>query len=237
MNLFDIGLVLIFISFILVGFKNGVIRELATLIGVIVLFYLSFSLKGYIGNILCQYLPFFNFKGSIEGITTINILMYQTIAFMIVFSLLLGIYALLIKGSKIIQKLINLTIVLIIPSKILGAIVGFIKGYIVVLVFLIVLMIPLRNESIFTGSTIINYMLYNTPIISSYTNGFTNTVTEIYDLGSKVSKKEMSTNSANLKTLDIMLKHNMVDKNTIKNLVDSGKLKDIKDINSVLNNY
>ena len=135
------------------------------------------------------------------------------------------------------QKLVNLTIILIIPSKILGGIVGIIKGWIVLFAVFIVLMIPLRNYSIFTDSTLINKILYNTPVLSDYTSSFTNSVEEIYDLGVKVSNKEISTNEANLETLDIMLKHNVVDKSTVEKLINQNKLDDVKNINSVLNKY
>ncbi len=83
----------------------------------------------------------------------------------------------------------------------------------------------------------INKILYNTPVLSDYTSSFTNSVEEIYDLGVKVSNKEISTNEANLETLDIMLKHNVVDKSTVEKLINQNKLDDVKNTNSVLNKY
>ena len=237
LNVFDIGIILLLVMFFITGFKNGVIRELFALVGIILVFILSFALKGIVGNFLCLILPFFNITGTIDGFSVINILIYQAIGFILVFGILLTIYEFIIKISRFIQKLVNLTIILIIPSKILGGIVSVINCWIVLFAVFIVLMIPLRNYSIFTESTMINKILYNTPILSGYTSNFTSSVEEIYDLGVKVSNKEISTNDANLKTLDIMLKHKVIDKNTIEKLINQNKLNDVKNINSVLNKY
>lgn len=198
LNIFDVGIILLLIMFVIVGFKRGVIKECVSLIGIIIIFILAFSLKGFLGNLLCQYLPFFTFKGSIEGMVTINILLYQIIAFLIIFCLLLSVYSIALFLSKIIQKVVNLTIILIIPSKILGGVVSFIKGYIVLFVVFLFLMIPLGNTSLFKNSTIIHYMMHKTPILSSYTGNFVKPIKEVYSLGEKVSKKKISVNEANL---------------------------------------
>ena len=136
-NILDIGLILIFIMFFIVGFKRGVIKELVQFIGTIIVFVLAYTFKGVIGNLLCTYLPFIKFKGVIEGISTINILMYQLIAFILVFSILLIVYEIILKVSNVLQKVVNMTIVLIIPSKILGGIISFLKVYLIVFVILL----------------------------------------------------------------------------------------------------
>ena len=237
LNIFDVGIILVLIMFVIVGFKRGVIKECVSLVGIIIIFVLSFALKGVVGNFLCQYLPFFSFKGSIEGLVVINILFYQIIAFLIVFCLLLSVYSIVLFISKVIQKVVNLTIILIIPSKILGGLVSLIKGYIILFVVFLFLMIPIGNTSVFQNSTMIQYMLHETPILSSYTGNFVKPIKEVYDLGIRVSKKKISVNEANLASLDIMLKYKVVDKDTILALEDSGKLKDVSDIDSVLSKY
>lgn len=237
MNIFDIGIILILIVFFLSGFKKGIIKETVSLIGIIIVFIISYSLKGVIGNSLCTFLPFFKFSAPIEGISAINILIYQIIAFMIIFSALLSLYALAIKISKILQKLVNFTLVLLLPSKLLGALVSFIKGYIILFALLLILIIPLKNHPIYSESTLVNFILYKTPLISNSTNNFTKSVEEIYNLGYKVSKKEISNNTANLKTIDIMLKYNIVTKDTVKNLIKLNKLDNINNVDSILIKY
>ena len=219
LNIFDVGIILLLIMFLIVGFKNGVIREAFSLIGIIAVFILSFVFKGLLGNLMCIILPFFKLSGVIEGFSVINILIYQIIAFMLVFAILLTIYEIFLKISKFIQKLVNLTIILILPSKLLGAVVSLIKGVTVLFAVFIVLMIPLKNSELFTGSTMVNQILYKTPILSQSSNNFINTVEEIYNLAEKVSNKEISTNDANLELLDMMLKHKIVDVNNIETVL------------------
>lgn len=237
LNIFDVGIILLLIMFLIVGFKNGVIREAFALIGIIAVFILSFVFKGLLGNLMCIILPFFKLSGVIEGFSVINILIYQIIAFMLVFAILLTIYEIFLKISKFIQKLVNLTIILILPSKLLGAVVSLIKGVIVLFAVFIVLMIPLKNSELFTGSTMVNQILYKTPILSQSSNNFINTVEEIYNLAEKVSNKKISTNAANLELLDMMLKHKIVNKSTVESLVKLHKLDDVNNIETVLQKY
>lgn len=237
LNIFDVGIILLLIMFLIVGFKNGVIREAFSLIGIIAVFILSFVFKGLLGNLMCIILPFFKLSGVIEGFSVINILIYQIIAFMLVFAILLTIYEIFLKISKFIQKLVNLTIILILPSKLLGAVVSLIKGVIVLFAVFIVLMIPLKNSELFTGSTMVNKILYKTPILSQSSNNYINTVEEIYNLAEKVSNKKISTNAANLELLDMMLKHKIVNKSTVESLVKLHKLDDVNNIETVLQKY
>ena len=237
LNIFDVGIILLLIMFLIVGFKNGVIREAFALIGIIAVFILSFVFKGLLGNLMCIILPFFKLSGVIEGFSVINILIYQIIAFMLVFAILLTIYEIFLKISKFIQKLVNLTIILILPSKLLGAVVSLIKGVIVLYAVFIVLMIPLKNSELFTGSTMVNQILYKTPILSQSSNNYINTVEEIYNLAEKVSNKKISTNDANLELLDMMLKHKIVNKSTVESLVKLHKLDDVNNIETVLQKY
>ena len=238
MNVFDIGIVLVLLMFIIVGFKNGVINELAELIGIIVIFVLSFMLKGIVGGMLCTWLPFFDFYGAIQGMSSINILLYQAIAFIFIFSVLLSLYIIILKIGKILEKIVRLTIVLWLPSKILGGLVSFIKGYIILFVIFVLLLIPFggdQNNAI-KESKLINKIVYKTPILSNSTSNFTNSIKEAYELGLMVSNKEISSNEADLKNLDFMLKYDVVDRGTVEKLKDMGKLK-IDNIDSVLEKY
>lgn len=234
-NVFDIGIILLLVMGIVVGLKRGLIKEAASLIGIIIVFILSFTLKDYLGNLLCTFMPFFEFKGAIEGLSVLNIFMYQMIAFLIVFGILLTLYEIIIKLSKFINKLVNITIILIIPSKILGAVFSLIKTYIILTAVFLILMIPIGHSEVFRDSTLINIMLYKTPIISSYISNFSKPINEIYDLLKDIKNKDNK--EINTEALDIMLKYDVVSKETITNLVKLNKLKNIKNIDEILNKY
>ena len=233
LNIFSIGIILMLIGYIIGGWKNGVVKETVSLIGIIVVFFLSYLLMGVVGNFLCTIMPFFKF----DGLVSLNILIYQAIAFFLLFSLFMIIYRLLLKISSGLQKLINATIILIIPSKILGAIIGFISGWISIFIILLVLLVPLKDYNQFKDSTVNNTILFNTPILSDTVKPFTKGAIEIYDISSKIVNKKIDMNEANLKSINIMLKYKLVDKNTIEKLIESKKLDKIKNLNSILSNY
>ena len=138
------------------------------------------------------------------------------------------------KLSNGLQKLINYTIILIIPSKILGAIIGLIQGWINIFIILLVLLVPLRNFDQFEDSRVNNIILFHTPILSETVKPFTKGVLEIYKVSSKISMKKIEINEANLESIRIMIKYKLVDKGTIKKLVDFGKLKEVENIDSII---
>ena len=225
MNVFDIGIILVLLMFIIVGFKNGVINELVQLIGTIVIFILSYVFKGVVGNYLCMLLPFFDFGGSLKGISSLNILLYQAIAFILVFSILLTLYVIILKIGKVLEKLVRLTIILWLPSKVLGGLVSFIKGYIILFVVFVLLLVPLGKYEIISESKLVNRIVYNSPILSNSTSNFTNSIKEVYDLGVMVSNKEITSKEADRKNLEFMIKYGVVDEDTVLKLQEMGKLK------------
>ena len=224
MNIFDIVIIFILIIFFITGWKRGVIKEIVSLVGIILVFIISFLLKDKLGNFLCLNLPFISFKGSIKGIISLNLLFYQVLAFIILFCLLLTVYELLLKLSKWLQKIVNMTIILILPSKILGGLLSFIKGYIILFCIFILLIIPLNNNELIKESTLMNFILYKTPVLSNNTNKLTKSVNDIYSLGKDVTKKKITKKEANKNTLDILLKYKIIDKELVKKLIENKKI-------------
>lgn len=237
MNIFDIGIILILIMSFIVGFKRGFIKEIVSLVGIIIVFIISYMLMQPLGTFFCKFLPFFNFGGTVAGITAINILLYQVIAFIIVFAILLSFYAVLVKISGIIQKIVHMTIILWLPSKILGGVVAFITGYIITYILILILMIPLGQYEIFNESKVINFMINKTPIVSKTTHQLSTSVNEIYILGEETTKGKITDNEANIKTIDKMLEYKIVNKKTIVNLIEKGKLNESKELTIILNKY
>lgn len=233
LNIFNIAIVLILIGYIIGGWKNGIVKETTTFIGIILVFFLSYYLKGIVGNFLCTLLPFFEF----DGLVSLNILMYQGIAFLLLYSIFMALYRFLLKISNGLQKIINATIILVIPSKVLGAIIGFIEGWIFLFILLMVLLVPLKDFDQYKNSTLTNVVLFKTPVISKTVKPFTKAVVEINDISKKIAKKKIKTNEANLESINIMLKYKIVNKKTIEKLVETNKIDNVKNIDSILVNY
>ena len=237
MNILDIVIALVLIMSAIIGFKRGAIKEVVSLVGIIIVFILAFSLKGVLGNVLCKWLPFFNFAGNLEGVTVLNILLYQLIAFLIIYSLLFSVYMIVVKISGIVQKIVHMTVILWLPSKLIGAVVAFITGYVMVFVVLLALLIPLKDTDIFKNSKFANYIVYDTPILASSSANISTSINEIYELGEDLSKGDISKNEANVKTMDILLKYKVVSAETARELVVLDKLDGISGLDKVIAKY
>lgn len=237
MNILDIAIALVLIMSAIIGFKRGAIKEVVSLVGIIIVFILAFSLKGVLGNVLCKWLPFFNFAGNLEGVTVLNILLYQLIAFLIIYSLLFSVYMIVVKISGIVQKIVHMTVILWLPSKLIGAVVAFITGYVMVFVVLLALLIPLKDTDIFKNSKFANYIVYDTPILASSSENISTSINEIYELGEDLSKGDISKNEANVKTMDILLKYKVVSAETARELVVLDKLDGISGLDKVIEKY
>ncbi len=237
MNILDIAIVFILIMSAIVGFKRGAIKEIVSLVGIIIIFIIAFSFKGVIGNVMCKWLPFFNFAGNLEGIKVLNILLYQLLAFLIIYSLLFSIYMIVVKISGIIQKLVHMTIILWLPSKAIGAVVAFITGYVMVFVVLLALLIPLKHLDIFAESKLANYMIYETPVLASSSKNISDSINEIYELGNDLSNGNISKNEANLETMNILLKYKVVSPKTARQLVVLDKLDGIHGLDKIIDEY
>lgn len=234
----DIGIVAVILMFAVVGMKNGFFKEVISLAGIVIVFVLSFMFKEQVGNFLCKVLPFFTFEGfHIEGLVALNILIYQLVGFFFIFGILFGIYTLIFSLTGIIQKVIDKTIIFLLPSKVGGLIVGAVEGYILTLVVLMVLTIPLKNVAMFKDSYVLNLMMNKTPIVSKYTKDLVTIVDDTYILVDGVSDKKMAINEANLKMIDGMLKYKIVSKKTIEQLIVLDKLDTIENIDEVIDRY
>ena len=57
------------------------------------------------------------------------------------------------------------------------------------------------------------------------------------DVDNDITSGKITRNEGNLKILDLLLKYKMIDKETILDLYNNGKIREIKDIETVVLNY
>ena len=232
MNIVDVIIVLSLLFGAIVGFKKGAISTGVSFVGLVLAIVLSAILRRPVAEFMYEHLPFFDFGGIFKGVTVLNILLYEVIAFFLVFSILQIGVGLLSKVANIIEKALDFTIVLGIPSKIIGIFVGFIETYIYVFIVMYFLTLPMFNIGIVKDSKITNKILNNTPILTNTVGGTLNAFQSVYELKeANLTKEEYS-----LKSLDIILKYEIADVKSVDNLIKSGKLK-INDAESILDKY
>ena len=236
MNIVDIIIIVSIVLGVLIGFVRGFFKETVIFIGTILVVVLAFVLKNPLSLILYKNLPFFKFKGIFEGISTLNILMYEILAFIIALAILSIALTIIIKISGIIEKILKLTIVLALPSKLLGAIVGFIQSIVVLYVFLFLLSLPILRVPYIKDSKYAQMILEKTPVISKVTDGLVKTFNEISDFADKNIKNNVAKRQTNREMLEIMLKNDVVTSENVKYLSDKGKI-DIDNIDELLSKY
>ncbi len=236
MNIIDLLIIIFILIGAVVGFKRGFTSSLVNFVGVILVVIIAYFLKNPVSEFLMSFCPFFSFGGIIKGVTVLNIAVYEIIAFILVFSLLMiGLKALLM-ATGILETILKFTIVLGFPSKILGAIIGLIENYIMVFFVLYILsMSNFLDVGFIKDSTYREPILKNTPILSNMAESTLAVLDEFKGLSDKYTETENS-NEFNLETLDLFLKYKVVTVDTVEKLDDSGKIK-IEGIETVLNKY
>ncbi len=238
MNLFDIIIVLFILLSGIVGLKRGVLKELVMVIGVILVYTLAFSLKGPVANILIRFCPFFQFFGHFKGLTVLNILFYQILAFLLLAFLFLFLFKVILKVTGLLQKIIDLTLILTLPSKILGFFVGILSGYLYVFLLLIILSVPLSSLSAYTNSHLVNRIMQDTPVLSDFLGGFKDSVSDIYRLSDQIKEEDANKNQLNLDIMNSLLKHEVVSSKDMIDLMDhSDKLDHIRGLENLIYKY
>lgn len=210
MNIVDIIIILVILLSGIVGFKRGFTKELVCFLGVFVVIILGFVLKDPVAEILYDNLPIFK----INGLYSLSIYFYVVIAFLLVTSVLLLIFKLLIVLTSLFEKLLNHTIILGIPSKILGFIIGLIEGVVWTFIILYVLNLPIFNIKDIKESTLKKAVLDDTPILSNINNDIVDSLKEISEIKDKKTRKEKEK-----ETLDIMIKYHIIDETTAESLI------------------
>lgn len=234
------GLVdIIIIGFIVlggfIGFKRGVVKEFVSAIGLVLITVLSFILKNPLSILFYENLPFFKFGGVFKGVTVLNIVLYEFIAFLLIFLLLMILWKVVLFASSIIQKIINMTIILGFPSKILGFVIGLIEFYFIGFVVLYILTLPLFNIKGVNDSSVGSFVLNDTPVISGFVKNNTGFIDEFVSLKDKYKNSESAT-EFNYETLDLFLKYDIIKADSVNKLVEKNKLK-MDGVDELINKY
>lgn len=222
MNVVDVVIVVLLILGGVAGFKAGVIKKLTDFLGMFAVVILAFYLKNYISVIMYENLPFFNFFGLINGINALNILLYEVIAFLVVFVLLLFVLKVILLATGLIEKILNATVILSIPSKILGIIVGVIEMYVYIFLVLVIATLPVFDSSFLKDSKMANYILDNTLVLSNVSNEITDIYGDVYDIID--NRKDKSNEEMNEEILKVLIDKKVVTKESAKKLVEKNKV-------------
>ena len=204
------------------GFKAGVIKKTTDFVGMFVIVILSFTLKNNLSTIMYENLPFFSFGGFIKGIDAINILLYEIIAFLIIFAALYFILRAVLVVTGLIEKILKATVILSIPSKILGIFVGILESYVYIFIVLVILTLPIFNIPFVRESRMVNFMLDETPILSSMSSEMIDIYDNVYNI--VINRKDKNNEEINTEITKLMIDKKVLTKESARKLVDRNKL-------------
>ena len=196
---------------------------------------MAFIFKTPVSVILYNHLPFFNFNGLLKGLTIVNIVIYELLAFVILAAAFMAILSAILSVTSIIDKLVKLTAVFEIPLKVLGILVGFVEGIVICFVVLFVgIQFDITRKPIMKNEYAVK-ILESTPVLSDQSKPIYDSLNEIYYVA-KNYKKSDDKDKANLKCLDILLKYKVLDPEVANNLIVHGKI-NIEGASDVVKKY
>ena len=222
MNVVDVIIIALLILGGVAGFKAGVIKKLTDFIGMFVVIILAFYLKNYISVIMYENLPFFNFFGLINGIDTLNILLYEVIAFLVIFIALLFVLKVVLMLTGLVEKILKATVILSIPSKLLGIVVGVTEMYVYLFLILVIVSLPIFDSSFLKDSKMNNFILNNTPVLSGVSKEIIDIYGDVYNIID--NRKNKTNEQLNEEILKVLIDKKVVTKESAKKLVDRNKI-------------
>jgi len=206
----------------LIGFRKGILNSIVTFVGTLIVIILAYYLKNPVSTILYEFLPFFSLGGKFAGVTVFNILIYEGLSYLATLVILATILGVIVKVTGVVDKILKATVILNLPSRVLGALCGLFEGYIIA--FIIIFILNLAGAStIVNNSRYSNYILENTPLLSNIMKNTYNSISEVYKI---VTDHEGNPNKdeANLKSLDVLLKYEILSVASADKLVQVEKL-------------
>lgn len=223
-NFLDIIVILMILYGAFKGWRYGGFTAVFNLIGTVFVFIVAYFVKNPLSEYMYTNWPFISFGGIFAGISSFNILFYEGLAYVISVVILSIILKILLKVTGIVDKILNLTIVLALPSKILGLLCGAFQHYIYAFILLFILAQVPFSSKYYNESFLGNIIVGKTPGLSYVTSNIYNSASEVYKVCVEHETDDDKTN-ADLASLAIMLKYNIITLDGVNLLVDSNKLR------------
>jgi len=221
-GIIDAVIILLILLGGVIGFKEGAIKKLTSAIGLILVLIISFVLKNKISVYFYENLPFIRLWGVFKGIQVLNVIFYEMVAFLVIASILMIVYKVILGITGLIERALKATVILSIPSKIIGLFVGLIEYYIWVYIILFILTLPVINFREVYTSKVASFILTETPVLSEYTDKTLEIYNEIYYVVEH--RKDKTDKQINQEAMEIMLKYDIITVESAEELIRQNKV-------------
>lgn len=235
MNPLDYLILIIVILGALIGYKKGFLNSLINLLGTIVIIILAFYLKNPISIFLYEHFPFFTFGGIMKGITVYNIIIYEAISFLITLSIMSFIAKIVGKATGIMSKMTDPLVKTSLIGKLLGILFGLFQGFLVAFILCFIVSAFASSSSLYQKSRYCEDIIEKTPVLGSIVNDTYASIKEVYDITMEYQNMK-DKEEANKKSLEVLMKYEIVSEKSAKKLQEKNKLK-INNISDIINNY
>ena len=224
LNVVDGIIILLLVLGFVSGFKRGVVKQGVLTFGTILVVVLAFLFKNPLSMVLYKHCPFFT-VGLLKNYSILNILLYELISFFILLSIFSLILAIIIKISGVIERFLRSTVILALPSRLVGGILGIVEFYIFEFIILLIVTMPIftiSNNKALVESKYKDRILNNTIMISHLSGGMVKSINEINDLLDDEDK--LGTNKFNCKALNIFVNNKIIGEDSINYLRENNKI-------------
>lgn len=233
MNIVDYIIIIILLLSALKGFKDGLLPTIVNFIGTFLVFVIAFYLKQPISIFLYENIPFLNFAGIFKGVIAINILFYEAMAYGLAIVILGIVFGIVKKISVGLNKIFSITLFLNLPSKIIGALIGILEGILFCFILLFIGSVVNTTTKYVNESKYSSIILTKIPILNDVTSNLINSGNEIYET---VLKNENNVTQANLETIDILMRYDILSYDSATKLINDKKL-NINGVESIVEKY
>ncbi len=238
MNAIDVVLILVLILGIIIGFQRGLLKEATDFIALFISMILAGLLKSPIANLLYDFLPFFRHGNELEGLYSLNIILYQVIIYLLLVLFFLAIYQLVMMKLKMDKKIEDTMVETPRIFNFLGAVLG---GPLLILFTYNVLMflaVPSFNFHVVNESKYANALLDNVPVVSNCNEGLrranTYVIKEVNDSkNDKLTREYFDNQLANYMVKNKVISQKKLDKLIDKDMIRTYSEKEIQDGNDV----
>lgn len=218
----NVLIVIILVSDIVAGYKKGFLESTIRFVRSVIAMLIAYLVKTPLSTYLYLNFPFFNLDGIFKGVSSVNILIYEMIAFFIVFVIALVILNIICNIINLEEKLLRVVSIIGFPNKIVGAIIGGLKS-IIFLYFALSLVFVFANlNKIDVGESLGDYIV-EVPILKNTFGSILDSFDQISDLAleyKNIQDKETLNNDA----IDILLKYDIISEENLELLIESGKV-------------
>ncbi len=217
------AVIVIYIFFeVYAGWKKGFFESSIRFLGVILAVIGAYLLKDSVSVLMYTHLPFFEFGGLFKGVSSLNIILYELIAFVAVFILLMLVVKIICKITGLIDKIMSLVFFLGIPNKILGGLVGFVQA----LVFLYFVIFGVKVVGNLVGMEMrpsLADVVVELPVLN---NTFGDILSSLDDITALATEYENTKDKDefNNKAIEILLEYEIITEDNLKLLIESGKI-------------